>query len=285
MTACWCNCRLSGFIGTGSALQGTSPPSARCYPWAAATLLPDPRLFTPTDTESRSQGSTLLTRHSGASVGCNQAAATQRDAEALHVPLRLLAELRNLLKADAGLDHSSGASDSNTTAKPARQRRRRTAASASSATVDQPAAAASSVPASSPASEQGRQLNGALPAPLTFGLGAAPRKGTACSSEAVHADEWSQMMASSIAKARERIWGSPAAQNGAACAISAGASAIKGESLQPAVSSMSEPGPELDGSDAAESSAADVSEVEQPSQQTPGEYVAFSSPLTLRLIQ
>lgn len=222
---------------------------------------------------SCSQGRTLLTRHSGASHGSNQAAAMQRDAEALHVPSRLLAELRNLLEADAGLPHSNGAPASAATAKPARQQRRRTAPSASSGTVDQPAAPVSSVSASSPAARQGRQLNGAGSEPLTFGHSAAARTGTACSSEAVQSDEWSQMMASSIAKARERIWGSAAAQNGAAPAITAGPTAIEDVSSQPAESSMSEPGPELAGSNAAESSSAGGSEAEQPPQQRPGEHV------------
>ena len=193
------------------------------------------------------------------------------------MPLRLLAELRNLLGADAGLSHSNGASASAAKATPARQRRRRTAASASSGAVDQPGSAPfRSIPASSPALEQGTQLNGAGSALLTSGLGAAPRKGTDFSSEAVHADEWSQMMASSIAKARERIWGSPAAQNGAAPASTAGPAAVEGISSQQAGSSMSEPGPELAGSDAAKSVAADGSEAEQPSQQSPGEHVVLN---------
>ena len=196
------------------------------------------------------------------------------------MPLRLLAELRNLLEADNGLPQSHEASASAAAAaKPARQRRRRTAASASSDTSDQPALPIVSFSAPSMASEQGRQLNGAdicmaLQSPLQSG--AAAETDTIGSNEAVHVDEWSQMMASSIAKARERIWGSTAAHDSDALASAAGLPPSEGINAQPAASSTVEPVLELAGVSAAESSTVNGIEAGQPPEQLPGKRLLTS---------
>ena len=193
------------------------------------------------------------------------------------MPLRLLAELRTLLEADTGPPHSRDASASAApAAKPARQRTRRTAASTTrGGTTDQPAAPVSSVSAPSGELEQGTQLNGARSAPLNSEAGAPAWKDTSCS-EAVHADEWSQMMARSVAKARERIWGSTAVQGSAALASTAGAPPKEGSNAQPAASSVLEAAPERAGVAATASSDASGSGAEQPPEQSPGERVLSS---------